>query len=447
MGKDKPQVTESVHRPKQEAHGEPKKKKASWFDKLLDGPVSSAFESEEELQRRRRVRKQKIHDGVKKVTTVAREGLNIYYQMREKNPVSIGLGVLSAYGTISEHIMGGSQIEAITLLRDMGYGPVCHNISAFVRNTYKYIGVPTEIYWRSGGEDATNIEEYRLGDTRVYFIDYVSQEYVDGPYAKSKEEFFKATSRAIEDKFGRYITLDTSRDDSNWGRNLCLDSITPHDDAYVSPLNEERLVKDINRFFNKGYNRSLLFYGPPGSGKSTLALRLTESLGGKILILNGWSLANKSTGSVFNAISVVDPSIILFDDLDRIHDMESLLSDLERLNRGESLRKRLFIATINNMSRVPKALRRPGRFDQAIEFKAHTEGDMCSRILKAHADRMGLSITEEDLKKLSELADGMTGAYLREVVLRVSVLGMDSIEEHIKNMRTVAIASDEDDEE
>jgi hypothetical protein len=426
---------------------EEKKEKVTWFDRLLSGPVSSAFEDEEELARKKRVRKQKINEGVKKATTVAREGLNIYYQMREKNPVFIGLGLLSAYGVISEHVMGGSDVEPTTMLRDMGYNLVCNNISTFVRDTYKYISTPMEIYWKNGGEDAVNIEEYKLGSTRIYFIDYVSQEYIEGPFAKSKEEFYEATSSIIEEKFGKYISLDTSRDDSSWGRNLCLESVVPYEDVYISPLDEDKLVQDIKMFFENEMNRALLFYGPPGSGKSTLALRLTESLGGKILILNGWALANKSTGSIFNAINVVDPSIILFDDLDRIHDMESLLSDLERLNRDVSRRKRLFIATVNSITRVPAALRRPGRFDQVIEFKAHGEKGMCSRILKAHADRLGLVLSDEELNKLSGLADGMTGAYLREVVRRVFVLGMDDIEEHIKNMRIVASADDEDEEE
>ena len=201
----------------------------------------------------------------------------------------------------------------------------------------------------------------------------------------------------------------------------------------------------MNRCIKNGEIPHLAFFGPPGSGKTTLATRLTKSLGGKILILNGWALANRSTGSIFHIVNVIDPSIILFDDLDRIHDMESLLSDLERSNRESFTRKRLFIATINNLSRLPKALRRPGRFDHAIEFKAHSGKGMCNKILKAHAKQMNLSLSENDIDKLSKLAEGMTGAYLREISLWVSVLGMKDVEEHIKSLRDISMADDEDD--
>lgn len=422
--------------------------KQSWFDKLFNGPVSFEFMDEEELARRKRVRRQKIDQTVKKVTTVAKEGLNIYYQMRNKTPISVGLATLSAYGAVSEHVFERQVVEPNILLKDMGYKLVAQNtVASFVKKIYDQMEIPMKIYWKSSGDQTAIIEEYSVRGIKVFFVNQVSSEYVEGPFVKEQNDFYTKTSEIIEEKIGKYLILDTESDVNSggpWSRNLCVQSIDIHKDAFVSPLDEEKLIEEINKFFKRGLNRSLLFYGSPGSGKTTLALRLAESLGGKILILNGWSLAHKSLGSIFNAINIIDPSIILFDDLDRFHFMETLLGDLERMNRDTSRRKRLYIATVNNLEAIPEALKRPGRFDQMIEFNAHINLEVCKNIIRAHADRINLTLSNDEVNRLASLSEGLTGAYLKEIVHRVDVLGMGNIEEHVRKMRALITCEEEE---
>lgn len=416
--------------------------------KDLFAPVSSEFLDDEEIEYKRRLRLEKLKRGFKKATEVARDGLNIYYEMRDKTPVSIGLGVLSACGTISEHLSKNGE-DAELLLKEMGYFCLMDEDLIFLLNLYKKMDLPSRIYWKATKyEYVVNIEEFNLEGSRIYFIVYKNNGQVVGPYVKNKEQFYIDTSKVIQEHLGQFLLLDivanTSKERSEQlicrpssPSSITLEAINPAQSVYVSPLDEEKLISDIKKFFQKGRNRSLLFYGVPGSGKTTMALRLTEALGGKILIINGWALSSKSVSSIYKVIKLIDPSIILFDDLDRIMDMETLLSDLERMNSDQG-NSRLFIGTVNDLHKVPVALRRPGRFDQAIKFDAHKDKNVRIAILKVHAEKEDVTLSEEDFELLGTLSEGMTGAYLKEVILRVSIVGMKEIEEHIKNMKEVS---------
>jgi hypothetical protein len=410
-----------------------------WFDELFNPPSMAVTEEDIALDRKRRIRRQKILETVTKVTDVAREGLDIYHQMQSKNPVSVGLGVLSAYGAISNNFFP-AKVQAVSILREMGAELVYKSTCEFVMETMKLLGCSKEIFWQESGENGSTIEEYKLSTSSIYFL-RESVDYIEGPYIIDKKLFCKEMASLISKKLGKYILLHTIRDDGGWGRNLSLTSLDPCEDPYISIIDEEKMVGDVKKFFEKNLNRSMLFYGPPGSGKTTLAMRLTEALGGSILILNGWALSNKSTGSIIHVIRMVNPSVILFDDLDRIHNMESLLSDLESLNRSNVGRNRLLIATVNDMRKVPKPMRRPGRFDQSIEFGA-PDNETAKKILLAHAESLGLALADEDVEQLAACANGMTGAFLREIAIRTGVLGIKNMSEHIKDMRKVSKLSD-----
>jgi hypothetical protein len=417
----------------------------SWFDELFHSTSTAITEDDLELDRKRQIRRQKILETVNKVTAVAREGLEIYSQIKSKNPLSIGLGVLSAYGTVSENFFP-TKVESSVVLREMGTEQCYHQSTEFIMDIIKNLGIQKRIIWTDSGESSVSIEEYVLCDSSVYFIRYDSNNYFDGPYVKDAKLFRKEMAKMVVEKFGQYVKLDTSGHNSGWNRDMSLTSMDIYEDPYVEVIDERDLISSLNKFFDRGLNRSMLFYGPPGSGKTTLALRLAEALGGSILVLSGWSLAHKPTGSIINAIKLVDPVIILFDDLDRIGDMENLLSDLETMNRKKSGRNKLFIATVNRLRKIPRALRRTGRFDKSIEFKAPNK-ETAKKILQVHADKLNLELSEESLDKLVELSEGMTGSDLREIAIRTGVLGIEDMTEEIKDMRRVAEVRDEDDED
>jgi hypothetical protein len=335
---------------------------------------------------------------------------------------------------ITEHLGDGSYYDR---LRGDGYIKVANRrVGLAMRDIYIQSGCQMTTV-DTGENDC--IEKYLVeGVTICYSCDADDNNYIDGPFAKDKKDFILATSKLVERMFGKYISLNGSSivEGYNRERGLCLESFNIYDDAYVSRNDEEGFVKSIKSFFKLKLNRSVLFYGPPGSGKSTFALRMAEKLDGKMLIINGWSMSNRSVGSIYNVVEIVNPEIILFDDLDRVDNVSILLSDLEMMNKESNYGNRLLIATVNSIGDIPEALRRPGRFDQLIKFDDHLNKNTCRNILMAHSKHKGLVLSEDELELLTELSFGMSGAYLKEIILRVLVLGMSNIEEHIKNMRS-----------
>lgn len=396
--------------------------------------------------RKKCIRRQKINGIIRKIATIAKEGLEIYSSIKSKDPISVGLGILSGYGAVYD-AFSKDKVDAGVILRDLETKALGYHTGQLVMNILKSADIQPDVYWKSGEreENSRSILKYDVGqDVSAYFVDEGTS-YIDGPYVKDEMIFCRALSVMIERKIGRYLMLESSRSSSDsWERGLRISPIELRDDVYVSHIDEAMLLESVRKFFSKGLNRAMIFYGPPGSGKTTLALRLTKALDGSLLVLNGWSLADKGAGSMFDAINIVNPSVILFDDLDRIEGMEVLLSDLEKMNRECGLTNRLFIATVNNIKRIPKALRRPGRFDQAVHFPP-PDPENRAKILTVHAGQFGVDLSDQDVEVLVGMTEGMTGAYLREVVRRIFVVGMESIPAHIEEMKSVSGLFDKND--
>jgi len=196
-----------------------------------------------------------------------------------------------------------------------------------------------------------------------------------------------------------------------------------------------------------GFNRSLLFFGPPGIGKTTLAARLAERIGGRLLVASCGTLeTSRGRDIIEHLVDIIDPTVVLMDDLDKMWRPSEMLESMERLNRMVGDRKRLLIGTVNSLSEVPEPLRRPGRFDEIVEFFPLTKSQR-KAILLTYGKEFGVKYSDREIDKVATQTDGMTGAYLKEIALRASVVSFPVLCDQVAQMKRICNMVEEDEEE
>ena len=186
-------------------------------------------------------------------------------------------------------------------------------------------------------------------------------------------------------------------------------------------------------------NRSSLLLGPPGVGKTSWAADLALKTDSVLLCIEAAAM-NKATDhgiQLEGPMQVIDPGITLFDDLDRVENRDVLLGALSRLNQVEHRRKILILGAVNDLSKLPLALRRPGRFDQIKEFNK-PDSVIRDTILRSHLKALDQHLAEMHIQTLVEKTDGMSHADMHEVALQCTVRDVSEILPLIEIMRRMA---------
>lgn len=189
-------------------------------------------------------------------------------------------------------------------------------------------------------------------------------------------------------------------------------------DDFESFLKREGWFKQHRLPFRRGY----LFYGPPGNGKTSV-LRVMAShpvISAHSLDFSNEELDNGALTTVFEEAGRCAPSLVLFEDLDRLYGqtttrdnrtritLQHLLNCLDGLAQHEGV---IVVATANDPTALdPAILRRPGRFDRVVPFRPPA-----ASLRHEYFRRLSVRpFDEETLARAASEADGFSFAQLRE---------------------------------
>ena len=195
--------------------------------------------------------------------------------------------------------------------------------------------------------------------------------------------------------------------------------------------------------------RGLLLHGPPGTGKTLTAMYLIGRMRERtVLVLSG-----RSYGLVAPACALarnLQPSMVVLEDVDLVAEergmgamgenplLFELLNEMDGLAEDADV---IFILTTNRADLLEPALAaRPGRVDQATEIPLPDAA--CRKRLLARYGA-GLDLRLEDPETLVARTEGVSAAFIKELLRRATLLAAVEADEIVVSDVHLAAALDE----
>src|SRR3954471_7363209 len=178
--------------------------------------------------------------------------------------------------------------------------------------------------------------------------------------------------------------------------------------------------------------RGLLLYGPPGTGKTLTGMYLIGEMPGRTVVL----LTGQSLGTVRASVDLataLQPSMVILEDADLVAMDRSfeptnailfeLLNGMDGLDEDHDV---LFLLTTNRADLLEPALAaRPAGIDQPAELPLPDENGR-RRLLALYGE--GLDFAAADAEAVVEELDGVSPAFIRELLRRAALLSAEESE-------------------
>ena len=193
--------------------------------------------------------------------------------------------------------------------------------------------------------------------------------------------------------------------------------------------------------------RGLLLHGPPGTGKTLTVMHLAGRMPDRTVVLvTGQSLY--ALGPAITAARTLLPAMVVLDDVDLVaqdryaDDANPVLFEL--LNQMDGLQADadvVFVLTTNRADVLEPALAaRPGRIDLAVELPL-PDADGRRRLLELYAE--GLDADPAGLHELVGRLDGVSPAFIREVLRRAALVAAEAGDARRVGREALVAAADE----
>ncbi len=177
--------------------------------------------------------------------------------------------------------------------------------------------------------------------------------------------------------------------------------------------------------------RGLLLYGPPGTGKTLTAKYLAAQMPDRTTLI----LTGRTQGLIEQSCRMarlLEPSMVILEDVDLVAEERTgggrgctpllfeLLNEMDGLAEDADV---IFLLTTNRADLLEPALAsRPGRIDLAVEVPL-PDRDCRVRLLDLYG--RGLELPSEAEPRLADKTDGVSAAFIRELLRKASLFAAD----------------------
>ncbi|MBQ9690692.1 MAG: ATP-dependent zinc metalloprotease FtsH, partial [Eggerthellaceae bacterium] len=237
------------------------------------------------------------------------------------------------------------------------------------------------------------------------------------------------------------------------GEDEAVEELQEIKDFLMDPEKYQRLGAKIPR--------GCLLVGPPGTGKTLLARAVAGEASVPFFSISGSEFVEMFVGvgasrvrSLFEQAKEAAPAIIFIDEIDAVgrqrgaglgggHDereqtLNQLLVEMDGFDKDSTV---VLLAATNRVDVLDPALLRPGRFDRQVIVDAPDVKGR-EKILGVHAKNKPIG-PDVDLRRISQLTSGMTGADLMNLMNEAAlltarrnkdVIGMDEVNEAMERL-------------
>lgn len=210
------------------------------------------------------------------------------------------------------------------------------------------------------------------------------------------------------------------------------------EDVILDPEMKEHLIQDVQGFFDNRdlyaqyavpWKRGIILHGVPGNGKTISIKALINSLYNRPDHISSLYVKSLNTScnteqyairQIFQAARRCAPCLLIFEDLDSLvgdQIRSYFLNEVDGLESNDGI---LMIGSTNHLDKLDPAIaKRPSRFDRKYHFKlpGAKERELYAQYWREKLLRRneGLEFPEELCAVISELTEGFSFAYLKEL--------------------------------